>query len=97
MVICLSHPGDQYKEGNKVIDEILAKQTRDVDVIIGGHTYKYFYNPIINKNKKGDDSIVNQFDQARIVLGRRGFEFTKFSGKKLANSHTISVSEKTEG
>jgi hypothetical protein len=32
-----------------------------------------------------------------IVLVRQEFEFTKFSGKKSAKYHTISVSQKTEG
>lgn len=97
MVICLSHLGYQYKGSNKVSDEVLAKETKDIDLIIGGHTHTFFDNPVTYKNKKGDDIIVNQVGWAGIVLGRLDFEFTKFSGKKLANSHTISVSQKTEG
>jgi 5'-nucleotidase len=97
MIICLSHLGYQYKESNKVSDEILAKETKNIDLIIGGHTHTFFDNPITYKNKKGDDVIVNQVGWAGIVLGRLDFEFTKFSGKKLANSHTISVSQKTDG
>ncbi len=97
MVICLSHLGYQYKESNKVSDEILAKETYDIDLIIGGHTHTFFDNPITYKNKKADDIIVNQVGWAGLVLGRLDFEFTKFSGKKLAKSHTISVSQKTEG
>ncbi len=97
MVICLSHLGYQYKESNKVSDEILAKGSQNIDLIIGGHTHTFFDNPITYKNKDGDDIIVNQVGWAGIVLGRLDFEFTKFSGKKLANSHTISVSQKTVG
>lgn len=97
MVICLSHLGFQYKESNKISDEILAKETKNIDLVIGGHTHTFFDNPITYKNKNGDDVIVNQVGWAGIVLGRLDFEFTKFSGKKLANSHTISVSQKTGG
>lgn len=97
MVICLSHLGYQYKESNKVSDEVLAKETSNIDLIIGGHTHTFFDNPVTYKNKKGDDTIVNQVGWAGIVLGRLDFEFTKFSGKKLAKSHTISVSQKTDG
>ena len=97
MIICLSHLGYQYKEGNKMSDEILAKETRNIDCIIGGHTHTFFDKPVVYKNKKGDDVIVNQVGWAGIILGRLDFEFTKFSGKKLAKSHTISVSQETGG
>lgn len=96
MIICLSHLGYQYKD-NKVSDEILAKESENIDLIIGGHTHTFFDNPVTYKNKKGDNIIVNQVGWAGIVLGRLDFEFSKFSGKKLAQNHNISVSQKTGG
>ena len=95
MIICLSHLGYQYKGENKVSDEILAKETSNIDLIIGGHTHTFFDNPVLYKNKNGQDVIVNQVGWAGIILGRLDFEFSKFSGKKLAKSHTISISQKT--
>lgn len=95
MVICLSHLGYQYKGSNKVSDEVIAKETSNIDLVIGGHTHTFLDAPTVYKNKKGDDVIVNQVGWAGIVLGRLDFEFTKFSGKKLANSHSISVSQRT--
>lgn len=97
MVICLSHLGYQYKGENKVSDEILAKETANIDLVIGGHTHTFLDNPVVFKNKKGDDVIVNQVGFAGIILGRLDFEFSKFSGKKLAKNHNISVSQKTGG
>lgn len=97
MIICLSHLGNQYKESNKVSDEVLAKETENIDLIIGGHTHTFLDNPIVYKNKKGDDTIINQVGFAGIILGRLDFEFSKFSGKKLAKNHNISVSQKTGG
>ncbi len=95
MIICLSHLGYQYKGSNKVSDEVMAKETENIDLIVGGHTHTFLDKPDVYKNKKGDDVIVNQVGWAGIVLGRLDFEFTKFSGKKLTNSHSISVSQKT--
>ncbi|MDZ4796275.1 MAG: metallophosphatase [Bacteroidota bacterium] len=95
MVICLSHLGNLYKESNKVSDEVLAKETENIDLIIGGHTHTFLDNPLQYKNKKGDDVIVNQVGFAGIILGRLDFEFSKFSGKKLAKNHNITVSQKT--
>ncbi len=97
MIICLSHLGNQYKESNKVSDEVLAKESENIDLVIGGHTHTFLDNPIVYKNKKGDDIIVNQVGFAGIILGRLDFEFSKFSGKKLAKNHNISVSQKTGG
>lgn len=95
MVICLSHLGYQYKESNKVSDEVLAKETENIDLIIGGHTHTFLDKPVEYKNKKGDDVIINQVGFAGIILGRLDFEFSKFSGKKLAKNHNLSVSQKT--
>lgn len=97
MIICLSHLGFQYREGNKVSDEVLAKETENIDLIIGGHTHTFFDNPLGYKNKKGEDVIVNQVGFGGIILGRLDFEFSKLSGKKLTKNHNISVSQKTTG
>lgn len=94
MIICLSHLGYQYKD-NKVSDEVLAKESANIDLIIGGHTHTFLDTPVEYKNKKGDSVIVNQVGFAGIILGRLDFEFSKFSGKKLAKNHNISVSQKT--
>jgi 5'-nucleotidase len=96
MVICLSHLGNKY-QGNKVSDEVIAKESENIDLIIGGHTHTFLDDPLVYKNKKGDDVIVNQVGWAGIILGRLDFEFSKFSGKKLAKNHNISVSQKTGG
>ena len=96
MVICLSHLGNKYSD-NKVSDEVLAKESEHIDLIIGGHTHSFLDKPIVYKNKKDEDVIVNQVGFAGIILGRLDFEFSKFSGKKLAKNHNISVSQKTGG
>ena len=95
MIVCLSHLGYQYKTSNKVSDEIVAKESENIDLIIGGHTHTFLDNPIILKNKKNEDVIVNQVGWAGIILGRLDFEFSKFSRKKMTNFRAITVSKKT--
>lgn len=73
------------------------KNLKNFDLIIGGHSHTFLETPVTYKNKKGNDVIVNQVGWAGIVLGRLDFEYTKFSGKKMTKSHTISVSQKTDG
>lgn len=94
MVICLSHLGYQYKESDKVSDEVLARETAGIDLIIGGHTHTFMEEPVVFRNKKNVDVLVNQVGFAGIILGRLDFEFSKFSGKKMVKSHTLTVAKK---
>jgi 5'-nucleotidase len=96
MVICLSHLGYSYKENaNKMCDIILAKESEHVDLIIGGHTHTFMDEPFVQKNKSGNDVIINQVGWAGIVLGRLDFEFSKMQNKNLTKSHTVTVGKKT--
>ncbi|MBN8688541.1 MAG: metallophosphatase [Chitinophagales bacterium] len=97
LVICLSHLGNQYKGYDKVSDEILARESEHIDLIIGGHTHTFLDQPLLYKNKSGNDVLVNQVGFAGLILGRLDFEFTKFSGKKLVKNHAIQVSQKSGG
>jgi 5'-nucleotidase len=74
----------------------LASETENIDLIIGGHTHTFLDAPIVFKNRKGDDVIVNQVGWAGINLGRLDFNFSKYSGKKLSESSSITVTKKTE-
>ena len=94
-VICLSHLGNAYSD-NKVSDKRLATETENVDLIIGGHTHTFLQAPIVYKNKKGEDVLVNQVGWAGINLGRLDFDFTKISNKKLSKASSITVTKKTE-
>jgi 5'-nucleotidase len=94
MVICLSHLGFKYRD-NKVSDEILAKESEHIDLIIGGHTHTFFDAPVVHKNKSGDDVIVNQVGWAGIMLGRLEFAFQRNKRKNLEGSHTVIIGKKT--
>lgn len=94
LVVCLSHLGYKYSD-SRISDVILAKETENLDVIIGGHTHTFLEKPEIIKNKKGEDVIVNQVGWAGIQLGRLDFIFEKKSGKKLVETGNILVTKKT--
>lgn len=84
LVICLSHLGDKYDD-DKISDEVLAKTSRNVDLIIGAHTHRFFDKPRIYRNESGQEVIVNQVGWGGINLGRLDYEFSagkqKLSGK----------------
>lgn len=93
MVICLSHLGFKYRD-NQVSDEVLAKESDNIDLIIGGHTHTFLDEPATYRNKSGNDVVVNQVGWAGIVLGRLDYEFSKISKKKLAKSQVINITKK---
>lgn len=76
LIICLSHLGYAYKdEHSKISDLKLATLTRDIDLIIGGHTHTFLDKPTIHKNLDGKDVLVNQVGCYGINLGRIDFYF----------------------
>lgn len=95
MVICLSHLGYKYKD-NTVSDVVLAGESEEIDLIIGGHTHTFMDKPESFVNKKGKPVLVNQVGWAGLQLGRLDFEFSKFSRKNLVNSTPIPVTKKTK-
>lgn len=71
LVICLSHIGYSYRnEPNKICDLNLATLTKDIDMIIGGHTHTFLDKPTVVKNLEAKDVLVNQVGCYGINLGR---------------------------
>ena len=87
LVICLSHLGYEYKS-NTVSDIILAKETTNIDLIIGGHTHTFLTKPTEIKNNVKKRVLINQVGWAGINLGRIDFYVTT---NKSANYFQSSV------
>ena len=94
MIICLSHLGDKYDD-DRLSDEILAKESFDIDLIIGGHTHRFFEEPRKYRNRKGSDVVVNQVGWAGIQLGRLDYSFSGSKKKNLSKAHTVVIGKKT--
>ncbi len=76
IVICLSHLGYYYKNSPNYISDLnLAKKTKDIDLIIGGHTHTFLSKPTIVKNIDEKNVLVNQVGCYGINLGRIDFYF----------------------
>ena len=76
LVICLSHLGYYYKsDPEKICDLNLAKKTRDIDLIIGGHTHTFLPKPTLVKNLDNQNMLVNQVGKWGLHLGRVDFYF----------------------
>jgi 5'-nucleotidase len=89
LVICLSHLGYEY-QSEKISDVKLAGATKDIDLIIGGHTHTFLPEPSIVLNSIGKEVLVNQVGWAGVNLGRIDF-YLDTSGKKGSKGATIIV------
>jgi 5'-nucleotidase len=94
MIICLSHLGDRYFD-DKISDEILAKECYDIDLIIGGHTHRFFEEPRKYSNRKNGDTVVNQVGWGGIQLGRLDYIFSPTKKKNLLEAHTVVIGKNT--
>ena len=90
LVICLSHIGYHYKNSpDRVCDLNLAKATKDIDLIIGGHTHTFLPKPTIAENSEGKNVLVNQVGAYGLYLGRIDFYFEQ--GKPLYSDSTTII------
>jgi len=90
LVICLSHLGYNYRnETDKVSDLKLARATKDIDLIIGGHTHTFLRKPTIEKNAIGKNVLVNQVGCYGLYLGRIDFYFDSDKNKASKGTSII--------
>jgi 5'-nucleotidase len=94
LVICLSHLGYKYEE-KKISDEVLAKESSYIDLIIGGHTHTFLDTPVKYMNRDGKEIFVAQVGWAGIRLGRIDYIFSSKRKKKDMMTSTVKISENT--
>ena len=87
LIICISHLGYSYKS-DRVSDKVLAANSKNIDLILGGHTHTFLEQP---------DEIINQIDQkvwvsqngwGGILLGKIDFYFSKSNMNKISSINT---------
>lgn len=69
-VICLSHIG--YSD-----DIILAEQSKNIDLIIGGHSHTYMDKPDIRKNLDGKEILIFQTGKSGAYINKYELELDK--------------------
>ena len=78
------------KNPNRICDLSLAKATKDIDLIIGGHTHTFLPKPTIEKNSVGKSVLVNQVGCYGLYVGKVDFYFEPGKDVK-ANGASIIV------
>lgn len=90
-IICLSHLGYKY-DTTKISDEALAMTTKNIDLIIGGHTHTFLDNPVIVKNSVNKNVLIAQTGWAGIRMGRIDVLIGADGEKISYNSSTVKIS-----
>lgn len=90
LVICLSHIGYKGEDG-LIGDFELAKQSRNIDIILGGHSHTFLKKPVIMRNSEGKEVIICQQGYAGINLGRVDCYFGQGGGLLLTDTYTINI------
>ena len=93
LVICLSHLGFKYKT-KKMSDKVLACQTNNIDLIIGGHTHTFLNKPVIVKNMDKKNVQIAQVGWAGINIGRIDYFFNQKSCVKKVRGGSIFIKKK---
>lgn len=87
LIICLSHLGFEY-QNEKVSDKVMAAKTRNIHLIIGGHTHTFLEKPFEAKNLDNETVLINQVGYGGLMLGRLDFEIDK---KCFARKDVITI------
>ena len=93
LVICLSHLGFTSRFPGQPNDEILAKNTENIDLIIGGHSHHFLDSPVNFLNKVLKPVPVCQVGHSGVKLGKVQFSLeTEGGAKKRMKGTALSVS-----
>lgn len=90
LVICLSHLGYKYQH-DKISDWKLAKMSKNIDLIIGGHSHTFLNEPVRTFNSDGKPILITQVGWGGVKLGRLDFYLKPKSNHWLVESNTINI------
>lgn len=82
LIICLSHLGYHYGNNSQMISDLdLAAKTKNIDLIIGGHTHTFLEKPTVVLNAEQKEVVVNQVGCYGVRVGQIDFYFDEFKNK----------------
>lgn len=93
MVVCLSHLGYKTDEGN-IGDYDLARQSKNIDMILGGHSHTLLTKPVTVMNSDSRPVIITQNAYAGVQMSRIDCYFSKSGEKLFVDDYTKKVFNK---
>ncbi|HOY31156.1 MAG TPA: metallophosphatase [Bacteroidales bacterium] len=88
LIICLSHLGFSY-EDNQVSDVVIAKQSKNIDIIIGGHSHTFIDKPYVFRNSDNKNVVIGQVGTGGVKLGRIDVYFSSLKGVKTVKLSSL--------
>jgi 2',3'-cyclic-nucleotide 2'-phosphodiesterase (5'-nucleotidase family) len=83
LVVCLSQLG--YKNTNNIDDTSLAKNSNDLDIIIGGNVNNFYKHPVVLLNNKNSEVIIHSAAGDFTSMGKIEIDFDNRGRKKNIN------------
>lgn len=77
LVICLSHLGWKSSANDPICDETLIPSTRNIDIVLGGHSHSFFEKPIYYKNADGKEIPLQQMGKNGVYVGKMNIKLMK--------------------
>ena len=77
MVVCLSHLGARLNEADEVDDERLIAATKDIDVVLGGHTHTFMEKPMLYRDAEGKEVPLLHSGKNGVYVGRIDLDVTQ--------------------
>lgn len=90
IVICLSHLGFKT-DGDLIGDYELAKQSKNIDLILGGHSHTLLSNPVSVYNSDNEEVIITQNAYAGVRLSRIDCYFSHTGKMIFVDAHTNKI------
>lgn len=69
LVVCISHLGLKPSALNQDSDQVLVRNTSNIDLVIGGHSHTFMDQPEIVLNKEGKSVPISQMGKNGVYLG----------------------------
>ena len=76
-IICLSHLGWDAIAQGLICDPALINQTRNIDMVLGGHSHTLIQHPIYYKNLDGKEIPNTQMGARGVYVGRMDIKLIK--------------------
>ena len=89
LVICLSHLG--YKNKKTIDDITLAAQSKNIDIIIGGHSHTFMQAPRIVLNQEQQEVVINHAGFGGMVLGNMTISFDDYGRKNKVDFNNLMI------
>jgi 5'-nucleotidase len=94
MVVCLSHLGYKPSREGEVGDFELAKQSKNIDLILGGHSHTLLSKPVSVYNSDGKQLFITQNAYAGVRISRIDCFFSNAGELIFTDLHTNKILKK---